>query len=299
MTDLLLRHYKVDDSSDLHKLLSTMPSVAGRSFLVKQWVGTPRELQTYSEVGQHVSLKYEQEFQADMLPLLEDMQSLGKKRDLLQLRKLAQGTATEDPNSWFPSTIYHHFFRHYIDKSCSDDGKTKHSFADTPFATLVMQHIGVKGDLLIPTSMSLLKYRHNFTGVNTLTQSMGEHVKGAIASNNEAMVGDSRKIWLFERVEEVTANHCKKYGFDIDSIMPTLLDHKNHSIKNHLPGEQWDASAMAKPYCAFLYAMRNAWSHPEGRPDELTNQIIFDFCPNEWADLVSLYEAIKKESYKL
>ena len=86
-----------------------------------------------------------------MLPLLENMQSSGKKRDLLRLRKLAQGKAAEDPQRWFPPLIYLHFFRHYIEESCSDDGKSTYGFADTPFATLVVQHIGVKGDALIPS----------------------------------------------------------------------------------------------------------------------------------------------------
>ena len=148
-TELLLHQHKLDDGNrDLNDLLSTMPSAAGRSHVVLQWLGTPPELRTFKEVGDRVSTKYEAEFKADMLPLLEDLCSLGKRQDLVQLRNLAQGDATEDPKSWMPASVYHHFLSHYIHKSCSDDGETKYSLPDTPLSVILMEHIGVEGDLL-------------------------------------------------------------------------------------------------------------------------------------------------------
>ena len=95
-TELLLRHYNVDASSDLDKLLSTMPSVAGKSYLIKHWIQTPPESQTFEKVGNRVSLKFEQEFQADMLPLRQSIHSLDKTSNLIKLRQLAEGGATED-----------------------------------------------------------------------------------------------------------------------------------------------------------------------------------------------------------
>ena len=108
---LLLRHYKVDGSSDIDKLLSTMPSVAGRSYVLQQW--TMNNVQDDSEAWVDVSFKFQDEFQADMLPLLAQMESSDRTQDLLRLRELAQGTATEDPQSWCPANLYHYFFRHY------------------------------------------------------------------------------------------------------------------------------------------------------------------------------------------
>jgi len=60
-TERLLSHYEVDSSSELHKVLScVMPSVAGRSYLVKQWAMT--NVQKGSEAWWEVSLKFQDEF---------------------------------------------------------------------------------------------------------------------------------------------------------------------------------------------------------------------------------------------
>ena len=119
---------------------------------MKEW------MRSGSEAAENVSLKFQEEFQADMLPLLEEMSE--EKQCLLALRKLAEGTATEDPQSCFPRSIYHYFFKHYIEKSCSDDGKTTYGFPDTPFATLVLQHIGKGGNVLIRSTHNTLTYRY-------------------------------------------------------------------------------------------------------------------------------------------
>ena len=298
VTEKLLLHYKkkIDDKDDLHKLLINVPSIAGRTFLVKHWIKTPRKLRT-CQVWDDASLKYEREFRSDMLPLLKNMESLGKTKDLIQMRKLAQGDAEENPKSWIDSTLHLHFFQHYIYKSDNDDGTTVYSFADTPFATLVMQHIGVDGGVLTPYPMTLFRYRNNRPGVEELTQSMGEHLAGAIVSAGNQEDSYTR---AYERVEEVTKNHFQKYDVDLDLCMPDLLNWKNNRIKRLLPGEsledkEWDASTLTYPYCAFLYAMRNAWSHPLGRSEKLTNQIILEFLPSKWYELIPLYECIKKE----
>ena len=56
-----------------------------------------------------------------------------------------------------------------------------------------------------------------------LTQSVGEHLKGVIANTCKGMRGDTREFGFYERVEEVSAEYCQKYGFDIDSVMTCLL----------------------------------------------------------------------------
>jgi len=173
-----------------------------------------------------------------MLPLLEEMDSSnGQKPYLLELRKLAAGTATEDPQSWFPESIYEYFFRHYIEKSCSDDGKTTYGFPDTPFATLVLQHIGEGGNLLTPSTQNVLKYRYQSKGVSELTQTIGEDLKPAIATKAAWKKYQKKKhrkkkhqeitketYSFFKHVEKITEGHCAHYGFDIDAAMPGLLE---------------------------------------------------------------------------
>ena len=130
-------------------------------------------------------------------------------------------------------------------------------------------------------------------GVGKLTQSMGEHLCDAIIPIQKK--GKEKSKRFHKSVEKVTANHCKKYDFEIDSVMPELLNWKNDHVNRALAkghASEWDASAMAYPYCAFLYALRNSWSHPYGRPRTLTNRIKFEFCPPKVDELVSKFEFI-------
>ena len=303
-TERLLSHYEVDNSSELHKVLSIMPSVAGRSHLVKQW--KMFDLHKGSEVELRVGLKFQEEFKADMLPLLEEMDSSnGQKPYLLELRKLAAGTATEDPQSWFPESIYVYFFRHYIEKSCSDDGKTTYGFPGTPFATLVLQHIGEGGNLLTPSTQNVLKYRYQSKGVSELTQTIGEDLKPAIATKAAWKKYRKKKHQeitkqthsFFKRVEKITKAHCECYGFNIDAAMPGLLEWKNDHLRRQLNNGGWHASSMKFPYCSFLYALRNSWSHPYDRSDERTNRIIMEYCPHFWSELVDDIEKAKSECF--
>ena len=140
--------------------------------------------------------------------------------------------------------------------------------------------------------MSTIKGVNVKLGIQAITQSMGEHLSGAIRGKNQKVHGN---LQFFTEVEEVIANHCIKYRFDIDTAMPALLTHYNKHIKKRLPGGKWDALAMAKPYCAFLYALRNTWSHPKGRSDELTSRILSEFVPPHWRELVSQCDLTKKK----
>ena len=301
-TGLLLDYYQVDNTSDIQTLISNMPSIAGRSYLIKLWVRTATKLRTYDQVWEHASLKYGQEFKSDMLPLLDNLHSMGKKRDLVQLRKLAEGNATQHPKSWIEETVYHHFFQYYIEESCNDGPETKYSFASTPFSTLIMQHIGENGNLLTPNVLTLFKYRHNFTGINKLTQTMGEHLSDIIPRKQISgkKYHDPERVAAFhERVEKVTAKHCEKYDFDLDFVMPEVLQWSNTRVRKFLlrktGSKEWDYSRVDYPYCLFLYALRNCWSHPKGRPDTLTNKLVLDFCPIYWDELVSEFKVIHEE----
>ena len=294
-TERLLRHYEVDNSSEIHKLLSTMPSVASRSYFMKEW------MRSGSEAEENVNLKFQEEFKADMLPLLEEMHSKGQKQYLLELRKLAAGTATEHPKSCFPHSIYHYFFKHYVEELCSDDGKTTYGFSDTPFATLVLQHIDEGGNVAIPSTQNVLKYRYHSKGVSELTQTIGEDLKPAIATK-AAWKKKHQEITkqthsFFKRVEEITKGHCEYYGFDIDAAMPGLLEWKNDHLSRQLDNGGWHASSMKFPYCSFLYALRNSWSHPYDRSDECTNRIIMEYCPHFWSELKDDIEKAKSECF--
>ena len=153
------------------------------------------------------------------------------------------------------------------------------------------------GNLSTPLKARTLKYNNGRQAVSSLTQSMGEHVVDKKRGVNAIILKKNmvEENPFLKRVEEVTAHHCAKYQIDIDPAMHAMLNWSNNSIKKHLPNGKWDASVMAYPYCAYLYALRNSWSHPKNRPVELTNQIILAFCLPYWYQLVPEYEKIKRD----
>ena len=61
--------------------------------------------------------------------------------------------------------------------------------------------------------------------------------------------------------------------------MAVLLSWKNDRIGKLV-------AALPFPYCAYHDALRNAWSHPEDRPADLTRQIVLECTPPRVGDLL-------------
>ena len=149
--DRLLKHHCApEEVCEMRELLDHSTSVAGMSQLAVLWNRAPPG-RTVDSVLSEASAKYFAEFVTDMLPLLTEMSQTDRQGDsstLLQMRRLAEGTAEVDPAEWLPDHIYRNFFAFYINCTRRSDGSSVYGFPDTPFSALVMQHIDNDGRLL-------------------------------------------------------------------------------------------------------------------------------------------------------
>ena len=227
-----------------------------------------------------------------MVPLflkMSNSDSQGEDSSLLQMRRLADRTATVNPESFFqrrPNT-WSKFFKFYIDEFMDNNKKT-YGFPDTTFSWLVQEHISNKGVLIEPSQHNLLRYRATLDVMLKLSLLVGDHVKDANRHPKSDLQG-SLRLFL-DAVETITHDHFELTECTVDPKTPeahpglaACLLWSNNGVKKTIKHHKKADVALQHPHCLYLSALRNALLHPaagdEVRPQSVTRRIVMTGPP--------------------
>ena len=312
------------EMAGLCEVLDTARSVAGQSYLAGLWRGAAHQAfaeltssssrrfldqkmvkKLYENVTEAASDKYYDEFKTDMLPLLYTISTTDGHGDdsmLMEMRCLADRTATKPPESSTFKRLHTTFFQHYIDTIVDNKGKLTYGFPNTPFSTLIKEHVSVNGVLQEPSGHNLLRYTHNELAMYRLSELVGDRVKDANKVAHKVVPPkSSSNFW--GKVESITHVHFKEMNWLVDSKTPethpglkVFLSWCNDGVQKAIADHRKLGKVVPFPHCLYLYALRNAFTHTADnkkgvRSAQLKRQIMMEGPPWNLNELLRKLEA--------
>jgi hypothetical protein len=291
--DLLKKAFPAANLPDA-LLNGTSKNPAGLSYAVIRWMERDLARRNVEDLVAELSAKYLEEFNSDMLPLLQEM----RDDQRLKVRQLAYQVCEHDPNQLF-GTLYTTFFKPFIKEYASVDpvawslydstqqapkpcGKVW-GFVTSEFLDLIKTYIKSDGSLhaeRLPFGGSLVTL-YQVRAFHALAR-IGEYVKKPTNNPNTALV---------QQIDAIFATHAKAHNWEITSS--TFGTHKGlQYLLQHPANQKGTAQKIISMganqpflYCLYLQLLRNLVVHHADNVDDLRHAV--PSLPPAYAELLS------------